>query len=244
MTPPFLPTRPKDSSRSHRAFNNANRSGLLAALVVLWLNSLAYGNGINVDCFLQDMESKRGKVETYAAKFVQVKTIVLFEESKMSSGVLLYKAPQKMIWKYEEPDKTQMRIEAESVAFYFPELEQIEIYPIGESGGTSSFFSAFETGAEELKHKFEVSVYAAEENVYRVELVPRSEPVSSQVSQITLWLEASDYLPRKMRILEVSGDSTAIELSEIRTNEPMADDELEFDAPEGTTIVKSDSDIF
>jgi outer membrane lipoprotein-sorting protein len=214
------------------------------ALAALCLNSFAYGNGIDVDSFLRDMENKRGKVETYSARFVQVKTIALFDETKTSTGTLLYKAPQKMIWKYETPDKTQMRIEAESVAFYFPELEQIEVYPIKESGGASGFFSAFETGAEELKKNFEVSAYVATDSIYRVELVPKSEPVSSQISQITLWLKVSDYLPRKMRILEISGDSTAIDMSEIRINEPIADDELEFDAPKGTTIIEGDSNIF
>jgi outer membrane lipoprotein-sorting protein len=39
-------------------------------------------------------------------------------------------------------------------------------------------------------------------------------------------------------IKELSGDITEIELSEMRVNEPIPDEKLKFDAPEGTEIIR------
>ena len=147
-----------------------------------------------------------------------------------------------MFWKYEAPDTTQMRMDKDSVSFYFPELEQIEIYDIADNQGASYFFFAFEASAQELKDSFDIVVEkAAEEDLERARLVPTAEPVAAQLLSITLWLRKSDYLPQRILIHEASGDSTEIELSKIRINEPIDDKEMQFDAPEGTEIIKADS---
>ena len=89
-----------------------------------------------------------------------------------------------------------------------------------------------------------VSVAAGDENTNRIDLLPKSESVASQFAAVTLWLRENDYLPRKILIREKMGDSTTIELSEIKVNEPIADSEMEFNAPEGTTVIEGDSGGF
>lgn len=213
----------------------------VATLIVFSFHSGTYGNGMDVDGFLRDFEEHRGGVTTYSARFVQTKTLELFGETKVSTGSVLYKAPQRIIWKYEAPDRTQMRIERESVSFYFPELEQIEIYPAAQGKDASGLFFAFEATAAQLRDNFEISLGASEESVCRVELEPKSQSGALPVAGITLWLGRSDYLPRKILIREGSGDSTMIELSAIHVNEPIGDEEMEFDAPEGTRIIRNES---
>jgi outer membrane lipoprotein carrier protein len=203
----------------------------------------AQAGEVDTEKFLADLEKQRTNVETYAARFTQQKTLALFDETKTSSGTLFYRAPGEMIWKYEKPEKTQMLIDGETVSFYFPELEQIEIYHM-ESGGASSFFSAFEANAAELKKEFDISVFEDGSDVYRVDLKPKSESGSSQVSLITLWLDNSGYLPQKMLIRDASGDSSMIELSDIRINEPVAEQDMRLDAPEGTPVIEGESGLF
>ena len=214
---------------------------ILIALLCSWVGSTVYANGTDVDGFLQNLEDQRKKVHSYAARFKQNKTFALFDERKTSTGEVLYKHPQQMLWKYETPDKTQMRIDGKSVSFYFPELEQIEIYPSRE--GASHFFFAFEASAEELMENFDVRIGAsADDRSYRAELVPKSEPLASELQRITLWVGKSDYLPRRVLIRELSGDSTEIEFFDIRVNEPLTDEALEFDAPETTEIIEAGAD--
>lgn len=211
-----------------------------AALGVLLFASAAHANGVDSESFLHTLEKQRGKVDTFSARFVQKKTLTLFDEQKTSAGVVLYKAPRRMIWKYETPDKTQMLVDGRSVSFYFPELEQIEVYPSEESAGASPFFFAFEATADEIKKSFDVSVACGgDERLSRVELSPKSDPLASELQSITLWLGESDYLPRRIRINEISGDVTDIGLTEVRVNEPISDEELKFDAPEGTAVIEA-----
>ncbi len=212
-----------------------------AFLTLLCLHSHSLANGVDVDGFLSEFESRRGEVSTFSARFVQKRTLQLFDEVKVSTGTILYKAPRRMIWKYVEPDKTQMRILPDSVEYYFPELEQIEVYPTEKDGGASHFFFAFESSGEQLKKRFDVSIGRAGERLTRVDLLPRTESTASQLLGLTLWLDDADYLPRRIVVREISGDTTEIELSEIRVNETVGDGELEFDAPEGTQIIKNDS---
>ena len=208
---------------------------------MLCLGSHAYADGVDIDRFLKDLEENRGKIETYSGKFVQKRTLELFGETRISTGNLLYKTPQRMIWKYQTPDVMQMRLTREAVSFYFPDLEQIEIYPSSENTGDSGFFFAFESSAAQMKKNFEITVSDGKNGAYRVHLLPKSETLSSRLTAITLWLDKSDYLPRKILILEKMGDSTLIELSDIKVNEPLGDDEMEFNAPEGTTIIEGGS---
>ncbi len=226
-----LPILPKHSRRNVL---------ILAGLIVFCSISLCLAKE-NVENFLRKFEKQRGKITTYAAQFVQKKTLAVFDEQKVSKGVVLFKAPHQMIWKYETPDRTQMRVVGEEVSFYFPELKQIEKYPPRGGGGTPFFF-AFEATADEIRQNFEISVSPGEAaGLIQVKLIPRSEQMASGLQSITLWLEESDYLPRKILISEPSGDTTVIEFSKVSVNQPIADKELKFDAPEGTQVIETDS---
>ena len=109
----------------------------ITAILVLRADVPARANGVGIDPFLEDFQRKRGEVQSYSATFVQKKILTLFDETKVSTGTVFYKAPKRMLWKYDSPDKTQMLIDAESVTFYFPELEHIEKYPLEKSGAGS-----------------------------------------------------------------------------------------------------------
>jgi len=216
----------------------------IGIVAVLCFSSVVQANGVDLDSLLQDMQGHREKVDTYKAHFVQTKTLELFGRQKSSNGVALYKAPRQMIWKYAAPDKTQMRIDNESVSFYFPELEQIEIYPLKEGRG-ASFFFAFEATVEELEKNFTITDYSVCEGVLnRIDLYPKSDTVAPGLKSIILWLRIPDYLPEKILIREMSGDATEIELSDISVNIPLTDKELNFDAPEGTEVIRAESGLF
>ncbi len=224
-------------------------SGLvLSVLVAFWMARVCHANGPDeseADAFLSALERQRSKVETYKADFIQKKNIAIFDQEKTSTGAVFYKAPRRMIWKYQTPDKTQMRVMGEEISFYFPELEQIEIYRSGAGGQGSPFFFAFEATAEEIQKNFDVSVAdSRSDGLTRMTLHPVAEPLASQVRKITLWLGRPDYLPRRILIEEISDDTTDIVLSNVQVSESIADEELEFDAPEGTEIIETAPETF
>lgn len=221
-----------------------SQSFAIALMVLVCFNSVVEADGIDLDNLLQDMKNHRARVTTYKADFVQTKSLALFDQQKISSGVALYKAPRQMIWRYTDPDKTQMRVDNESVSFYFPELEQIEIYPLEEGRG-ASFFFAFEATVDELMQNFTIADYSVSEGMLnRLDLNPKSDTIAPGLKSIVLWLRNPDYLPEKILIREMSGDTTKIELSDIQVNMPLADEELNFDAPEGTKVIQAQSDLF
>jgi len=193
--------------------------------------------------FLEKFQTEREQVKSFSADFIQKKTLPLFGEEKTSTGKVLFKAPHQMIWKYKTPDKTQMRVTSEAVSFYFPSLEQIEVYRMNQGKGAAPFFFAFEATAEELAANFDISGPVDVEGLRRVELTPKSEPLAAEVKSVTLWLDQSDYLPRKLLISEITGDTTEITFDNIRINRPLADEDLQLDAPEGTEVIEENAGI-
>jgi outer membrane lipoprotein-sorting protein len=220
-------------------------SGLTAFMLIFLLIAVpchvARADG---NAFFEKLDEQRKNVQSFSARFVQKKTIIFFDEQKVSTGSVLYKTPRQMLWKYETPDKTQMRIDSEAVSFYFPELEQIEIYPVEQGDKASPLFFAFEATADEIKRTFEIAVVFADAGLCRVELFPKAETMAASLKSVVLWLDESDYLPRRIMVREISGDKTEIELTDVRINEPVADKDLTFNAPEGTPIIRPQPGAF
>jgi outer membrane lipoprotein carrier protein len=232
------------SSRFFPSFLRSLHGLCIAVVFLLCLNAHSHGQCESAKGFLHDFAKHRANVATYSAKFVQKRTLGLFGETRTSTGAVYYKSPQKMMWKYESPDNTQMLVERESVSFYFPELEQIEVYAVKEGEEASGFFFAFEAGADELEKSFEISTSDEGEEIRRVELLPKPGSGQSQLAAITLWLDRSNYLPREILIRDTAGDTTEIKLSEIEINRSIDDKVMKFDAPEGTAIVEGMSGAF
>ncbi|MBI5118726.1 outer membrane lipoprotein carrier protein LolA [Candidatus Poribacteria bacterium] len=229
-----------------RSWRNKLPLVFLAAITGIFLTqSICRAAGSDVDGFLRNLEQQRAKVQTYKARFTQKRTLTLFDETKTSGGMVIYKSPRQMIWKYDPPDKTQMRVDRDSVSFYFPDLKQIEVYPSGKGEKALHFFLAFEASANALKEGFNISICAAgEKGLSQIDLFPKVEPMSSEVKSITIWVGKTDYLPRKILVREVSGDTNEIELKAARVNEPVADNELQFDAPKGTKVIEATPGAF
>lgn len=219
--------------------------GGLTAFALLLLTASPRVARANGNAFFEELEEQRKKVQTFSAQFVQKKTIIFFDEQKVSTGSVLYKAPRQMLWKYETPDATQMRIDSEAVSFYFPELEQIEVYPVEQGDKTSPLFFAFEATADEIKKNFEVAVVFDDVGgLCRVELFPKAGTTTPNLKSVVLWLDESDYLPRRVLIREISGDKTEIELTDVHINAPIADKDVTFNAPEGTPIIRAEPGAF
>jgi outer membrane lipoprotein-sorting protein len=217
---------------------------LVLMLFLAWF--FARGNsdsGLSQQDFLEQFERKRKKVETFAADFVQKKTLPLFDEEKISTGQVLFKTPHRMIWKYTSPDKTEMKVTNESVSFYFPALEQIEVYRMEQGKGAAPFFFAFEATAGEIKENFTLAGPVGADGLQKVELHPKTDPLAAEVKSVALWLAEADYLPRKILIHEVTGDTTEITFSNVRINQLISDEELEFDAPKGTAVIEGNSSL-
>lgn len=213
-------------------------------LLAAWFGLTANSNGSQSEqAFLQKFQERRQEVQTFAANFVQKKTLTLFDQEKISTGRVLFKTPHRMIWKYETPDKTEMLVTRDAVSFYFPSLEQIEVYEINEGKGAAPFFFAFEATADEIKENFAISGPFDVDKLDRVELTPKTEPLASEVKNVTLWLADADYLPRKILINENNGDTTEILLSDIQINQPISDEKLQLEAPEGTEIIREHSGL-
>ncbi len=217
---------------------------LISVLFLGWFNLSARADGQDAQGkFLEKFQQKRRNVATYQADFTQKKTLSLFGEEKVSSGEVLFKTPHRMIWKYQRPDRTEMLVTDKAVSFYFPSLNQIEVYKMTDGKGAAPFFFAFEATADQITENFSLVGPVDEGGLERIDLTPTKDPLASEVKTVVLWLSNKDYLPRKILINELSGDTTEITLSHARINKAIADEQLDFNAPKGTEIIEESSGL-
>lgn len=204
----------------------------------------------DLDSFLHELDQRRPQIADITATFRQAKYAALFEDTKVSSGEFVYRAPVDMLWKYEKPDQSFLRVSADDVRFYFPLLEQIEVYPLDDKRNMTSLMSSFNQDSAQLRKQYEITFlprgsakldFAGEAVAFPespgIRLVPTDEGLAAQFSQIELWVEPDSFVPCAIIITEPTGDRTTFLFSDIHTNSGVDDAALAFHAPPGTDVV-------
>ncbi len=202
--------------------------------------------------FLARLDAHRAKLVDFTATFRQRQYASLFDDTKLSSGVLKYRAPGEMLWEYREPDHSYLRVSKTEVQFYFPLLEQIEVYPIADQRSMSSLLASFNQPVADLRQDYRLEYRSpgtarAELATGTVEfpdapgltLIPQEPALQAQFTRIDLWVRPESFVPCLLTIAEPTGDTTTFVFDDIKTNTGLDDAALTFHAPPGTTVVRS-----
>ena len=141
--------------------NSMGRKTFLTALLLMVLVvPAAYGES-EADTVLAGMENFWSGVETFGADFRQEKSLALFSDTIHSTGTLLFKKPERMLWRYDPPDDTVMSISPGQVMFYFPGLNQARIIHLSGDDNTMDLAPmgfGMGGGMDEMKDRFDVTM--------------------------------------------------------------------------------------
>lgn len=186
------------------------------------------------------------------AAFRQVKYTALFDDTKLSSGRFTFRAPADMLWAYQEPDASFLRVSTTEVQFYFPLLEQIEVYPLDARQSMNSVMASLTQDSAALRAQYAVTYHppgtaqadVAGETVTIADapgmrLIPTGDELRAQFTQLDVWVRPDSFAPCLLIITEASGDRTTFLFDEIVTNSGVDDVALDFHAPAGTEVIRA-----
>lgn len=190
---------------------------------------------------LQRMADAQKKLETMTASFTQEKTMELLAEPSVSRGKLTYEAPSRILWEYEEPDRTVLLIDERTLLAYYPDLKKADRLDIAEKRSRYDRYFGLAFGAQgPLQEYFEAEL-ARESEIPATKLVvltPKSKRVEKYLVEIRLWVDEASFLPRRFEYREENGDTTAYSLDDVVTNRPLPADRFVVNLPPDVEVTE------
>ena len=165
--------------------------------------------GAPEECFREFARSQR-EVRSVRARFRQVKEIALLREPLVSTGRFEFERSRGVRWEVESPEAMVIEIEGGRLRAGPPgELHEVEA---GASGALLGELSGLFTG-EAGSDRFSIS---SGEAAGAIRLEPRDPALARIIAGVELEIDGESATPRSVRIEEVGGDRTRIEMSDVQ----------------------------
>ena len=184
------------------------------------------------------MQRRYKGVRDLAARFVQTSRAVSFggapSEPLVSTGHMVLAKPGKMRWSYEEPTENLLISDGESIWTFDPAFGEAQRLPVAQ-GFLTGAASQFLLGEGDMQRDFLVTAVSCEPGSAEIELVPR-KPASYE----RLFLVASPTTGdiRRSKVVDLLGNVTTIEFSELQVNRDPAPEVFRFVPPEGVKVIE------
>jgi outer membrane lipoprotein-sorting protein len=202
---------------------------MVAALALCLLPAAASDAGR----ILASLEEAGRALKTLRAGFVEIRTLVLLDETEERRGEVILQVPGRLRWDYTAPQPSVMVIKDGRFGRYVPQTKQVFR---GAAKGESDLLVGFGPGAADLGARYRVTLLGEERidgaEAHVLELVPKPAHSSSGLfSSIRLWVEQERHVPVQTRLTEPTGDHTTIRFSNVRINEKLPRDAFELRLP-------------
>lgn len=181
-------------------------------------------NQAEIEAFKVAMTRETSQVNNIQADFVQTKQLEFLNEAVVSTGILYFASGKRLRWEYEKPHffifilngakawminqggTTQVDVQSNKM---FKELSELMMFGMG---GTSLF-----------NHKSFDFSFRTSGTHWEVGLKPKTKEMKALYSQIELLFSLPTYQMESVRMLDVSGDETLIQLKNQKINTRLSD---------------------
>jgi len=176
--------------------------------------------------FLKAMSASLSSMTTLQARFVQRRTLALFEDTLVSEGAFAFQPPDLLRWQLKSPYLSIL-------VFNKGKVGKFEGAPGGalkriDLGGAEIFNEVLRKVMDVLRG--DVKALSADYNMRtepvaggatRVILEPKSAALSPYIQEMQLLVEARTYQVTEVTILEGGGDKVVLSFSQTELNKPL-----------------------
>ena len=173
------------------------------------------------------------------ADFVQVIDNPMIDSAE-SRGTLVQSGEAKLSMRFSDPPGEAIVIDGEHVWVYTPSTVPDQVLRMAlPSGGPVYGYNILAWLLDRPAERYEASYVRQDEVGGRavdvVELVPAVPDLPFE--RAIVWIDRGDALPRRLEILEPSGATRTLTLSNVRTNQRVAESTFRFEVPKGVRVV-------
>lgn len=220
------------------------RLSLAAALLAAaWLPSAAgaapagEADGACAAAVAERVQRRYDAVRDLRARFVQRTASVALGSAPAaameSGGEVIFAKPGRMRWSYETPEPSLVVSDGEKVWIHDPaarEAQEMALGPEFLSGAAIQFL----LGDGRLADEFEIAARGCGGAEVQLLLTPRRD---SSYERLELRADAKTGEIHSTVVVDVLGNRTEVELSDVRTNTSPPASSFRFDPPEGTRVL-------
>jgi outer membrane lipoprotein-sorting protein len=187
---------------------------------------------------------------TMIVRFTQVRVEKEFGDEIRSQGTLFLAMPDLLRCEYEKPDPSVILFSGASFYQYVPSIAQVDKFTYSTVEEARErlrmLLLGFGVSGLEVEKSYAVSLIPAEtpapESVSGksagLAFVPLRDEIARDYSRILVWFSEKTLLPRHVRLIQVSGDETDVQIRDIRRDAPVADSLFKPEFPRGVEIIE------
>ena len=192
---------------------------------------------------LLDFDRKARAHPDLSAKFVQSKYTTILKRPLVSRGTLLARKDC-LLWRTEEPYKSSVLINDQSVTVHFPEERRAEVYPLRDADAETLTRLLFRMSAALERFKVTVAPSGARKRMASstgdrdliIRMFPSPNTKKSDLRHIDLWLDDRQGLIHRIAITDIDDERTEIELIDVRVGVGLSDADFVQDFDKATRI--------
>jgi len=181
---------------------------------------------------LQRIKMRERNLNTCTATFIQVKKTSLLKEPLHSEGILYFDRSGKMLVKISSPSPLIVVLKAHTLVTFYPDLSKTEELYLGSTHDIFRDYFGIGQSIEEMQTQYAIHLDPkTDSDAFRLRLIPKKKPVQAHIKQIDVVVSPKHWLPERVTIIEVKGDTTSISLQFTSINEPLPSGIFTLDIP-------------
>ena len=170
---------------------------------------------------------------TLRADFVEITESDLLAATITARGTMVASRPLRVLLRYDEPERKILLIDRNELRMVWLERGEEEKLPVGEiQKAVDKYF--YRASEKELRRHFGIQVSSDPEfpGIHQIDMIAKSKQVKQGLDRLQIWVEESTLFMVKMRMIYPAGvGSKTIELSNLRANVPIEDEEFQITLP-------------
>jgi len=195
---------------------------------------------------LTAMQRAADGVTDLSADFTYTRYSADFDDTVQKSGHLSFKKPEFVRIDYTKPYERRIFITPDRFVDYRPDVDVATVIRrdrTQEREGSETLAVAMGTAPNKLRERFTLALVVdpelkpEERQALRVvELLPKKEDLPEQVVKVWLWIDAHDWLPRRVKSFARNGDFETFLFTNIKSSQKLADSLFQF-TPGAKTVI-------
>lgn len=193
---------------------------------------------------VERVKLEQAKVKTLQARFVQHQESEFLLAAEESRGTFSYLAPDRVRWEYEAPKPITMVIDGKEMTTWYRDLKRVDVMKIGKQSERVLRFLGAGGSMSTLLEYFDVRAAFPKDPTqpYRLDMTPRFERVAKRLKSLTIWIDATRFLPSRLRYESGDGAVTEYVFEAVEVNQQLAADRFQLALPAGVEVRVVDLD--
>ncbi len=189
---------------------------------------------------LEEVEAKYAAAKTLKADFSQKNESAALQQTKMSSGKLIVKRPNRVRWETTEPDKNLLVSDGSTYWYYTPpyfEDERGQVIVSKSSKMQAPLANALLSGSFSMARDMKIERITP----FSFSLVPKKGSAGT-IKRAQIHIRPTEKVIEKVVLEHIGGNRSEVTLSSIQLGESIEDSDFVFKVPPNTDRTEPDEE--